>query len=885
MRGFRASAESRHDDEPPATPGAPTRTSRPRGSAHPGAPGLLPGRLRPRTVRAKVVSLLMVPVVSLMALWAFATVTTAQTVSDLARFKEANATLLAPVGDYLAAVQTERSAAARYLADPDPSRLDNLNTQGRATDAAAAGLRRGVNASSADTGDISPELPDRIARLTRSADGLGKVRESIAADRTDWTTAYERYTRTIDLGFAVGGALTGVDRAGSGRDGGADASGARVVRELSLAREMLAREDAAVGAARADGHMPAARYRLVVGAAESRRTLLRSAVDDLRPADETAVRTVLDGRAYRDLLTVESAVIAAGPGRAAPQAAPASWDEAAVSVLQDLRKAERSAGTSAAHRADPFAFDVLGSSGIAVILGLAGVLLSLLISVRIGRGLVLELVGMRNSALDLAGRRLPQSLRRLHAGEEVDVEAEAPVRSPGEDEIGQVGAALNAVHRAAVTAAAERAEVLSGISGVYVKLARRSQVLLHRQLELLDTMERRTENPAELEDLFRLDHLTTRMRRHAESLIILSGAAPVRGWRRPVPVLDVVRAAVAEVEDFARVAVDIREGTTVSGAAVADLTHLVAELVENAVVFSPPHTMVQVRGERVGAGLALEIEDRGLGMSQDAFAEANRKIEDASQVDLLDTDRLGLFVVNRLAHRRGIQVSLRRSPYGGVTAVVLVPEGLLEQEEPGRQQQAGAAGGNAVEPGAPAREQSPPARREAEPAQPAARNRPVHLTRRPPSVPPRTALTPARDRPVLGAGGGPGGADGATPRPPATPPGPPAIPSRPPSTGPRHAAIAPAPSAGGPAPLPQRVRQASLAPQLRDATDRPARRVPHIADPATGRSPEQARATMAALRSGWLSGGRAGRQAADDGRPPAVGDPTNSPRTSRGEEA
>ncbi|KDN81859.1 putative two-component system sensor kinase [Kitasatospora cheerisanensis KCTC 2395] len=316
-----------------------------------------------------------------------------------------------------------------------------------------------------------------------------------------------------------------------------------------------------------------------------------------------------------------------------------------------------------------------------MLLGLVAVLAALLVSVRIGRGLVAELHALRNSALELAGRKLPATMRRLRSGEEVDVDAEVPAGAHGGDEIGQVHQALETVQRAAVTAAVERAEVLSGVSGVFVNLARRSQVLVHRQLTLLDAMERRTEDPAELDDLFRLDHLTTRMRRHAEGLIILSGAAPGRAWRKPVPLTDVVRAAVAEVEEYARVDVHRLPRAAVTGPAVADLTHLLAELVENATGFSPPHTKVHIRGEQVGTGYVVEIEDRGLGMGPEALADANRRIAAGEQVDLFDSDRLGLFVVSRLARRHGVRVALRPSAYGGTTAVVLLPTELLESEE------------------------------------------------------------------------------------------------------------------------------------------------------------------------------------------------------------
>jgi hypothetical protein len=270
-------------------------------------------------------------------------------------------------------------------------------------------------------------------------------------------------------------------------------------------------------------------------------------------------------------------------------------------------------------------------------------------------------------------------MRRLAAGEPVDIETEAPRLDYSQDEAGQVGQAVNTLQRAAVEAAVKQADMRRGVSEVFVNLARRNQVLLHRQLSLLDHMERRTEDSDELADLFRLDHLTTRMRRHAEGLVILSGAAPSRQWRKPVQLMDVVRAAVAEVEDYERIEVRRLPRLAVDGGAVADLTHLIAELLENATVFSPPHTAVQVLGERVANGYTLEIHDRGLGMAADALLEANLRLAETPEFELSDTDRLGLFVVSRLAQRQGVRVSLQPSPYGGTTAVVLVPGRILTE--------------------------------------------------------------------------------------------------------------------------------------------------------------------------------------------------------------
>lgn len=386
------------------------------------------------------------------------------------------------------------------------------------------------------------------------------------------------------------------------------------------------------------------------------------------------------------------------------------------------------------------------------------------------------------------------------------------------------------MHRAALRAAVERAELASGISGVFVNLARRSQVLVHRQLNLLDSMERRSEDPNELSDLFRLDHLTTRMRRHAESLIILSGAAPGRAWRMPVSLTNVVRAAVSEVEDYARVEVRQLPEAAVVGTAVADLTHLLAEIVENAAQFSPPHTRVRVTGEPVGNGYAVEVEDRGLGMGAESLGDANRRIEQSEALDLFDSDRLGLFVVSRLAARHGIKVHLRTSPYGGTTAVVLLPTALLHGGAAERAPRA------AVEDGERAVERE---------------------YARVPAAPQHQESVPASaDRPALAVSTRAAAGRRTTPRPRS-----------------HHLATAPSPEdtegTDENDDLPRRVRQAHLAPQLREQPT--AEREQASAAPRDDhRTPEVVRDRMSAYREGWTRGG--GRQPGRGATPgPAAG--------------
>ncbi|MGW7236493.1 sensor histidine kinase [Streptomyces sp. NPDC054804] len=761
-------------------------------------------RIRPRTVRAKVVCLLMVPVMSLLALWAYATVSTAQDVARLRQSQRVDAALRTPVAAAVAALQAERTAAVRYATDPTAEQAGALKSLGARTDQAVAELRLGRGSTVADSEELPSDVARRLRTFVTGAEQLRTLRTAVRNRGADWDETYERYTQTIDTAFAVDGALTGVQADDMGVD-------ARVLLEFSRAGEALAQEDAVLAGARQTGGLDGERLRLFSGAVGSRRVLTDAAVADLPGAQRTAWRRLAGGDDYTALGAAEDRILASQPGAKALDAAPeATWNIVHARVQVGMQTIQTGTAHVVAGRADPFARGLLTPAGAAVVFGLLAVAASLVISVRIGRGLVVELVSLRNSALEIARRKLPEAMRRLRGGEEIDIRAEAPSGPPAEDETGQVAEALGTVHRAALRAAVERAELASGISGVFVNLARRSQVLVHRQLSLLDSMERRSDDPNELSDLFRLDHLTTRMRRHAESLIILSGAAPGRAWRMPVSLTNVVRAAVSEVEDYARVEVRQLPEAAVIGAAVADLTHLLAEVVENAAQFSPPHTRVRVSGEPVGNGYALEVEDRGLGMGQETLAEANRRIEQSEALDLFDSDRLGLFVVSRLAARHGIKVHLRTSPYGGTTAVVLLPKALLH-------------GGTAERSGRPA------AGLEQAPEREYARV-------------PGTALPPAPGpaaRPALAT-------THTTPRPAPEPP-PPGVttlrPHRPPHD-----------SEPNDDDLPRRVRQASLAPQLRD----PRTEEPAPARREDDRTPEVVRDRMTAYRDGWARGG--GRQ-------------------------
>ncbi|HEV2893078.1 MAG TPA: nitrate- and nitrite sensing domain-containing protein, partial [Actinomycetota bacterium] len=310
---------------------------------------------------------------------------------------------------------------------------------------------------------------------------------------------------------------------------------------------------------------------------------------------------------------------------------------------------------------------------IAIILAIA--LLALLL---VARSMAQPLQRLRAGAMEIAERRLPDAVQRLRTTESGDLDVRVePLGIQSKDEIGQVAQAVDAIQEVAVRVASEQAALRRSIGDMFTNLARRSQTLIDRQLELIDDLERNETDPETLEHLFRLDHLATRMRRNAEDLIVLSGADPGRHWVQPMTLVDVARAAAAEVEEYQRVEFLPLADLEVAGHAAVDVIHLLAELIENATAFSPPNTKVQVAGQAVPHGYVIEIEDRGLGMSDEELIQANERLANPPEIDFALSRVLGLYVVGRLGQRHGIKVQLRHSWYGGVTALTLLPHALL----------------------------------------------------------------------------------------------------------------------------------------------------------------------------------------------------------------
>ncbi|MEU4698675.1 sensor histidine kinase [Nonomuraea dietziae] len=604
--------------------------------------------------------MLLLPLLSLSALWGFVLNLTVGDGQALLRAGRLYQTLGVTSTDLGLALQAERADSALSPA----KRARSLGAQRERTDAAL----RAFTAAAAETDDaqVRQTLRDTTQELAR----LDTIRASVDTGLETRLTNLNAYNGLMDSLFRLYEQLTSVPDLPIFQQ-------ASAMQAMSNAREVISRESALIGGALSEGALTEAETAAFTEYVAARKFLHARALSTLDAELRGPYDRFFAGPAFAAFTLAEARVAVTGE----PPRRSEHWTKPVADVTAQLDRLGASSAKILAERSDAVSTTVMVRIAVAGGVGLLAVIASIVISVRFGRRLSSELAGLRSAALDLAEVRLPQLVTRLRGGEQVNVRKEAPpLKVSGAAEILDVAKAFGSVQRTAIEAAVGQANLRRGISQVFLNLARRKQGLLHRQLTLLDGMQRRTHEPDALDDLFRLDHLTTRMRRHAEGLIILSGSAPGRVWRQPVPALDVVRAATAEVEDYTRISVEPMPTAAVDGSAAADLVHLVAELLENATIYSPPNTTVQVRGDAVSNGYVIEIEDRGLGLAPEEYDRLNALLVDPPEFDLADSDRLGLFVVAKLAARHGVSVTVRASPFGGTTAIVLIPRGLLVEQ-------------------------------------------------------------------------------------------------------------------------------------------------------------------------------------------------------------
>ncbi len=633
-------------------------------------------RLRHTSIRLRMILLVLVPLTALILVYGYAVAGQISTARGLATAGRISGTTITPVTDTMMALNAERAAATDYLASHSSTALAAYQHDQAATDQQFRLVKTVTKSGPVTANATALDKADAATFVHDDNGALQALRAEVSSGTIGRTAAINAYSAIMSDGLRV--AEQSLQQTYVSQSLAITARA-----EASLyGAEMIALEENDIYSGDVmTGQVPAADQKEFAQLAGLRQYLVADAVPQLDAEATGLLHQEVPAGLSANLTSEEDAIIAAPAGSAKPAVPLNVWqgtlETYATHLEVVLTKSPawiQSQVTSSARRA-------LTTLIVAASLGLLAVIASIVFSLLMGRRLIRRLNGLRQAALELAHDRLPTVMARLRDGETIDVDAEAPVVEAGVDEIDQVHEAFNTVHRAAVAAAVDETNLRRSINQVFRNLARRSQALLHRQLGLLDGMERRAEEPEQLEDLFRIDHLTTRMRRHAEGLIVLAGDTPGRSWRQPVAFIDVLRAAVAEVEDYPRVRVEVRSKAALAGPAVADVVHLLAELIENAAVYSPPKTVVRVQGELVGRGFCVEVEDRGLGMAGEQLEEINQKLASTPVFDPSGSERLGLFVAGRLAHRHGISIALRSSIYGGTTAVVIIPASLVITNE------------------------------------------------------------------------------------------------------------------------------------------------------------------------------------------------------------
>ncbi|WP_422739768.1 nitrate- and nitrite sensing domain-containing protein [Micromonospora sp. WMMD729] len=562
----------------------------------------------------------------LLTLWSYAAYLTCQDAVDLLRVRALADTLGQPIDRLVLSLQTERRATVETLAGAAPARA-TLAEARAATDRAAAQVRAFGNGH--DLRLLSAgTVRDRADTLIRRLNGLGAIRSRLDDGQLDQAGAVDGYDTLVDAAFDVYGPEWGAYESRLAGD-------TRAVIALARARELLAREDTLVTAAVVSGRLGSEERRRLSELVAVQRYARAEATAGLPDGGQGEHQRLVAGPEFAGLLAVENTLLRPDRADALRGVSTQDWRAAADPALNALHESVTSTARASVERATPGAAVVVGRTGLVVGLGLIAVLA--------------VLFGWAGAV-----RREPDD--QAAPGTEPPAAPVDPVPPDAVSDGGGDGPDRRTAE-------------------LFLRIIRRNQVLLRDQLDLLDAMQRRERDATEADELFQLDHLTTRIRRNVEKVITLAGATPARRWRRPVPLLDVTRGAVAEVPEYHRVLVAPHWPWSLAGPAVTDVVHLLAELIENALTVSATDTTVRVTGEHRPHGCAIAVVDDGPGLDAAALDALNHLL--ASPPSEAPTDAGGLYAVARLAARCGAQVTLRPSRRGGTAAIVYLPAELV----------------------------------------------------------------------------------------------------------------------------------------------------------------------------------------------------------------
>ncbi|WP_405100664.1 nitrate- and nitrite sensing domain-containing protein [Micromonospora sp. NBC_01412] len=630
-------------------------------------------RLRDARIRSKLALILVVPVAAVIALATVRLISTGEGALEATRLRSLTE-LSIDVSALTQDLHKERMAAASYLATPG-QRPDAYNLRVRSTDARI----EEYNAERGRVGDVPAAVRDRLKVIEDHLTTLNSTRQEVL-DRQQMAVAEAalRYGVILTDLVSYGDTLAQLP----GQESLADTR--RAVAAFAHAKAAVAEEEAVTYTALTAGSLDEEQFSSFVATLTSQQEALLS----FSLAADPTQRALVDSTVSGDAVTLADRV-AADLTRSVGQAPLVSAADATASIgaVNDLmRWAEIRLQDRLLAQTEEARSNVIQQAVIESVLVLLTLIVAVTLAVVLARSLNHSLRRLREGALSVANHDLPDAVARLQnignvgdgGVEEIVRQVRDPIKLNTRDEVGQVALAFNVVHREAVRVAAEQAALRTSVSAMFLNLARRSQTLVDRMIGELDAIERGEEDPKRLAQLFELDHLATRMRRNDENLLVLAGADSAVPRRDDALLIDVLRASQSEVEQYNRIEFGtVDTDISVAAHAVNDVVRLVAELLDNATRFSPPNTVVVADGRRIRDYVLIQVEDRGLGLTDEQLDSLNRRLAGPSTVDVAAFRLMGLAVVSRLASRYGIRVELRRNVEGGTVAQVTLPSSTV----------------------------------------------------------------------------------------------------------------------------------------------------------------------------------------------------------------
>jgi signal transduction histidine kinase len=556
-----------------------------------------------------------------------------------------------------------------------------LTSAYNATDAAAArvqSLAAGVG------GSFPANIQSRVATVDSDITHLHALR--LAQANGSALAVIAGYQATINDMIALNGQIA---------QGTSDAqlvSDVQTLNSLSLAKDQAAQQRALLFNAFRQGIFADGVQQALTTAQSEELTDLTAFDTTATPAEQASYNNFVNnvyGTAVNQAQAIEIYVqgtgsldIGAGALNISASKAPGTWYSAQSAQVNAMQQAEQDVAGNIVARAQSLQNGANSDALLNAILTVIILLLVLLATIVVARSLVGPLRKLREGALNVATVELPERVRLLGEAQDPSISQEvAPIDVLSTDEIGQVARAFDQVHSEAVRLASNEAMLRNSFNAMFVNLSRRSQSLIERLVRMIDSLEQNEGDPERLSNLFAMDHLVTRMRRNSENLLLLAGHESARKWSEPVSLADVARAAVSEIEQYSRVTLKIQPGIAVTGPAVSDVVHLLAEVIENATIFSAKDTPVHVAAQELtSGGVLIEVSDNGVGIPEARLAEMNWRLDNPPVMDVSVSRHMGLFAVARLAQRHGVRVRLRpRSPHG-LTTLVWLPDSVTERE-------------------------------------------------------------------------------------------------------------------------------------------------------------------------------------------------------------